>query len=411
MNLENIKQDDKNCDNSYIVHLGDEIIVFTISITENSDSLNFMQVEWKDKPHNWHSKVILLQDQYLKNRGDSDPRDIGSTIDNLVNLAISIDLVSIKEAKLGEAMAWSAVGLEEFFMLFYDDQVTETFCNEIGTPIIVSHRVYGRCITNLLFREELWSSLKIRSEYDTGHALSPISPALKVSFNTNFGNLRISLQSPPLTPLSPAFNMRRLPLHPIAMDTLVAEKQIPSNMAGILIEKLQTRLNIIIAGEPGSGKTTLANALLLTSDPTWRLIVMEDAREVILPSQKFPMSTRFFMPVVGENNRFAKRSDEIARLLHRSPDYVFLGELQNAEDTKVAFEAFAAGISGMATTHARDFEGLISRWVNSHHLEKGLLNAIDYIVFTKRELRDGRVNLSTSEIYENRKGVFEEVRL
>lgn len=385
--------------------------MFTISITDNGENLDLLQIIWTDKPQNWHSKVILLQDHYLKNRGDTDPREIGSTINILVNLAISLDIVRLENTKLAEAMAWSAVGMEEFFMLFYDNQVTEAFCNEIGSPIVVSHRKYGRCITNLLFKEELWSSLKIRSEFDTGHALTPISPALKVSFNTNYGNLRTSLQIPPLTPLSPAFNMRRLPIKPINMATLIQEKQISAQMASYLIEKLHSRANIIVAGEPGSGKTTLANALLLNSDTTWRLIVMEDAREVILPNQQFPMATRFFMPVVGEDNRFAKRSDEIARLLHRSPDYVFLGELQNAEDTKVAFEAFAAGISGMATTHARNFEGLISRWVNSHQLEEGLLSAIDFIVFTQRVLEDGRVELSTSKIYENRNGVFAEVKL
>ncbi|MCE7736840.1 MAG: type II/IV secretion system ATPase subunit [Candidatus Heimdallarchaeota archaeon] len=385
--------------------------MYTISITDKGENLSHLQILWTDKPQNWHSKVILLQDHYLRNRGDSDSREIGSTINNLINLAISLDIVRLENTELAEAMAWSAVGMEEFFMLFYDSQVTEAFCNEIGTPIVVSHRKYGRCVTNFLFREELWSSLKIRSEYDTGHALSPISPALKVSFNTNYGNLRISLQIPPLTPLSPAFNMRRLPRKPLDVATLIEDKQISSQMARILIDKLHSRANIIIAGEPGSGKTTLANALLLYSETTWRLIVMEDAREVILPTQQFPMATRFFMPVVGEDNRFAKRSDEIARLLHRSPDYVFLGELQNAEDTKVAFEAFAAGISGMATTHARNFEGLMSRWINSHQLEEGLLRAIDFIVFTQRVLKEGRVELTTSKMYENKSGVFKEVKL
>ena len=136
---------------------------------------------------------------------------------------------------------------------------------------------------------------------------------------------------------------------------------------------------------------------------------MEDAREVIISTEDFPLATRFFMPVVGDDSRHSKRSDEIARLLHRSPDYVFLGELQNDQDTSVAFEGFAAGIKGMATTHASSIDGLTSRWVDSHRIEDGLLNAIDIIVFTKKLYTGKNVLLKTDAIYERERSGFVEI--
>ncbi len=374
-------------------------ILFKVKFYPDNKPLPKYYIFW-DRLEDWATYIAIIQNRYLKSRNNTQPRDINSTILILQNIIISnlaTKLPSDKE--IMNALAWDAINLGELYQLFRDGSVTEAFCSEIDNYIVITHRQYGRCITNIVFTEQMWNALKIRAEYDSGKSLNALTPALKLSFSTHLGNLRISLQTPPLTPQSPSFNIRRLPSKPLKLETLVEQKQISSKYANFLTNMLLQRKNIIIAGEPGSGKTTLANALLLKIKPSWRIIVMEDARELTFNIEDFPMITRFYMPAVGDDNRFSKRASEIARLLHRSPDYVFLGELQNAQDTTVAFEGFAAGIRGMATTHARDIHGLISRWIDSHKLQKGLLNNIDIIVFLKRELVGGKIKLGTSAIY------------
>lgn len=383
--------------------------MYSYTLDEKFQPLKLLTINFPSRPDNWQSQIITLQNHYLEQRGESAPKSIKQTLNLLSVLASSYDMVDYLEKEKVQAISWAAIGLEEIHQLFLDNAITEAFCSELGAPIVITHRTYGRCLTNILFSKEFWESFKIRAEFDTGSSLSSLTPALKFSLETPLGNMRVSLQIPPLTPQSPSFNIRRLPSQPITLDNLVDQQQIDTRLAIKLEEAILKRQCIIIAGEPGSGKTTLANALLLKSDPQWRLIIMEDAREIAVNTKNFPMATRFFMPSVGDNERFSRRADEIARLLHRSPDYVFLGELQNADDTKVAFEGFAAGIRGMATTHARDIAGLESRWINSHRLEPGLLNSIDLIVFTKREIINGISHLSTQKMYQRVGEQFKEV--
>ena len=372
--------------------------VFNYNFIMGYNPLPKFEINWRDKTNNWETNKVSLQAIYLNNRGNQSPRDFEQTILYLANLALSN--LKMEDRSQAFALAWDAVSLFDIYKLFSDKLVTEAFCNEIGSPIVVTHREHGRCVTNILFTTEMWDALRIRSEYDSGLSLNALSPALKVTLASYLGNLRISMQIPPLTPKSPSFNMRRLPSEPISFDKLVNDKQIPQAWVDYLVVNLHQRKNIIIAGEPGSGKTTLANALLLKSNPHWRIIIMEDAREVIINNEDFPMATRFFMPGVGDDDRMSKRSNEIARLLHRSPDYVFLGELQNDQDTKVAFEGFAAGIKGMATTHSADIDRLLSRWIDSHKLASGLLQAIDIIVLTDKIYTTNQVIMKTKAIYE-----------
>lgn len=347
-----------------------------------------------------HAQIISIQDQYIKKRNNINK--------SFLKFEEKYHFLKQISRNMDDAYIWYSLGLSALYEIFKDPHVTEAFCNTIDSPIIITHRKQGRCVTNITFKQEFWNALKLQCETETDRRLTFQAPALKAALRSPLGALRISIQMPPLTISSPAFNIRRLPDTPITMEKLVADEQIRIDHADYLLEKYQERKNIVVAGEPGSGKTTLANALLLQTDHSWRLIIMEDANEVSL---SHPMLTHYKMSGVGDDNRFSKRTEEIARLLHRSPDYVFLGELQNAQDTTVAFEAFAAGVRGMATTHAANFRGLISRWINSHKLDDGLLGSIDIVVLTKRKLVGGKAILRVDSIYENTLNGFQEVNI
>ena len=353
---------------------------------------------WSDRPDNLGTKSIELQELYLSNR-DSEPLYFQETILELVNLIKSNQLLPLDQTSNILGLAFSTVNLIEIYLIFSQPEITEMYCNKIGNRIVISHLKYGRCLTNLEFTPVFWEALRIRVEYDSGIALEPNKPALKIGLQSPLGNLRISIQDKPLSPNGPVFSIRRLPHTPITMTELVSQNQITKSKADYLVKLLQNRANIVIAGEPGSGKTTLANALLLETLPFWRLIVMEDAREVQINPEKFPMVVHYALPTVGEDDRYHKRSEEIARLLHRSPDYVFLGELQTKDDTEVAFEGFAAGIRGMATTHATNISGLLMRWTYSHKLPKDLIQSINCIAMTEREFVENNVKLTISDIY------------
>ncbi len=351
-----------------------------------------------DLPSNWEGIIVKARSLYLSQRREEmRPRNLNETL-QAVEQIIQLEVPEVPD-ELVPAVGWNTVGLMEIYVLLLDPEVSEIMASNLGLPLVITHRVHGRCKTNILFTEELWKSLKSRAEFDTGETLSPISPALKAGFETEIGSIRVSMQMPPLAVDGPAFSIRRLPVVTISMERLIRDEQVTKGQAEYLLEKVTSRANIVIAGEPGSGKTTLANALLMETDPTWRLIIIEDAKEVRFDNERFPLLTRFSMPSVGSDKRYAQRANEIARLLHRSPDYVFLGEIQNKEDTVAAMEAFAAGIRGMATTHGHNLDGLLARWELSHGMSHDLLQVIDIVVITKRRIVDGRSELRVEGIY------------
>ncbi|MHA2249581.1 MAG: ATPase, T2SS/T4P/T4SS family [Candidatus Kariarchaeaceae archaeon] len=356
---------------------------------------------------NLEADILSLQNEYLEIRKltKGPPLVIDQKLVQLESIAIS-NILETHDINLAKLLAWSAINLREFYLIFLDSEVIEAFGSHIGERITITHRTLGRCVSNQVFSYDFWLSLKLQVELNSRSILSPINPTLKTGLQTGLGNFRISLQIPPRTPSSPAFSIRRIPVNPISIDELMLQKQINKQFAEILIRAVENRKNIIIAGEPGSGKTTLANALLLACHPSWRLILIEDASEVNVPLSKLPMAIRYSLPTIGDTTQIT-RKNEISKLLHRSPDYVFLGEIQNEQDTKIVFESFASGIRGIATTHARDISGLLSRWKDSHKLNSDLINSLDFIVITHKKFCDGIFELGTSNLYRMRDGTLE----
>ena len=364
---------------------------------QNSHPLSIYKVTF-NLPKNWNLAILEYRNEYINDGiNRTIPRSMQETLEAL---QAQILISSPKSTRIyAEGLAWHIINLFEFYVLLSDKKITEIFCSKLGTELIITHRKYGRCKTNLVFTPSLWEALQNRAEFDSGKCLSPLTPALKVGFETDLGSLRVSIQVEPLSITGPIFSLRRLPDVSLTLNQLVSQNQISDEKSKFLQAAIKERKNIVIAGEPGSGKTTLANALLLCVNPAWRLIVIEDASEIRIPVTEFPLLTRFSMPTVGEENRSSQRATEIARLLHRSPDYVFLGEVQNESDTRTSMEGFAAGIRGMVTTHGYALDGLLARWQQSHKLEKNLLRVIDIIVFTRRILIENNIQLIVDNIY------------
>jgi len=125
----------------------------------------------------------------------------------------------------------------------------------------------------------------------------------------------------------------------------------------------------------------------LITPPEWRKITIEDVIESVPQHIYDKHQVRLqVIPFEGENTLRSK-SKEIVKLLHRSPDYVFLGEIQTQEHSQAVFHALTAGLHLIQTCHASSPENLIVRWVEHHGIAPINLLTLDLIVFMRAYYR------------------------
>jgi hypothetical protein len=96
------------------------------------------------------------------------------------------------------------------------------------------------------------------------------------------------------------------------------------------------------------------------------------------------------------------KSNEIIKCLHRSPDYLILGEIQTAEHSKALFQAITAGLRTIQTCHSESASSLISRWNRGHDIKGDNLALMDVIV-TLEKPKPGESKRRVCEIVEIRR--------
>jgi type IV secretory pathway ATPase VirB11/archaellum biosynthesis ATPase len=209
--------------------------------------------------------------------------------------------------------------------------------------------------------------------------------------------LRISTSIGPLSPDGFHLEIRRARFKPFTLQDLINNNTISEGAAAVLLLALASRFNITITGGPGTGKTTLLNALDMTTPDWWRKVYIEDASESRTIENHHQV--RLSVDPVDERFRSSTKEDEIIKSLHRSPDYLILGEIQTKEHSEALFQAIAAGLKVMQTCHSDSASGLIARWKVAHDIAESSICQMDLIVTLIRP-RPGESRRIVSEIAE-----------
>ena len=207
---------------------------------------------------------------------------------------------------------------------------------------------------------------------------------------------RVNVIVPPLSLRGTAISIRKFSAKPITLDNLRDWGAMDQKMCTALKIAGACRMNIVISGGTGSGKTTMLNALSKMIDPGERVLTIEDAAELRLQQPHWlPLETR---PPNLEGQGAITIGDLVKNALRMRPDRIILGEIRGAE----CFDLLAAMNTGhdgsMCTLHSNSPRECLGRMENmilmgdikipKEAISKQIADSVDIIVQVKR-LRDG----------------------
>ncbi|MHA1952712.1 MAG: ATPase, T2SS/T4P/T4SS family [Candidatus Heimdallarchaeaceae archaeon] len=320
---------------------------------------------------------------------------------------LEIDNLSVNPDIFAELFIYRLVKLDRIMGLFLDDSVNEIYMDQKNSQIYLDHQYFGRCNTKIILEEEEIEGLLTRLKLEHAISISPKKPSLKVEFQTKCFHLRISMDFPPLSPNGPTFNIRKLKSNPLTLVDLINLGTLPPIIGAYLVEAVKQRRNITVIGEPNAGKTTLANAIDLYTPKNWRKIAIEDAIESIDQSSLGYKHLSIQVDSFESNKTNHTKTSEILKLLHRSPDWIYLGEIQSREHTQAMFEALNAGLKGIQTAHSDSIQKILRRWENLHKISPSDFQSLDIIIIMRRDITEFSFVRRVFEVYEVNKE-FEE---
>jgi pilus assembly protein CpaF len=246
-----------------------------------------------------------------------------------------------------EVFAETLLGFLQPVRKFLDDpSVTEVMINGPG-QVYVERR--GRLeLTDATFKskEAVLCALRNAAQF-VGKALDEQHPVLEARMPDGS---RLQAVIPPVAPDGPCVSIRRFSKQALDLDTLLASGSLTALAAETLEVLVRARLNMVIAGGTGSGKTSLLNLLTRFVPESERTIVIEDSKEVVVQR---PHVVYLEARPADPDGRGAVSIRELFRAsLRMRPDRIVIGEIRGGEALDIV-QAMVSGHGGcMGTLHA-----------------------------------------------------------
>ena len=173
---------------------------------------------------------------------------------------------------------------------------------------------------------------------------------------------RFNAMVPPIAIAGSLVSIRKFKKDKLGIDDLVGFGAFTEEMAAYLQAAVATRLNVVVSGGTGSGKTTTLNALSSFIDNAERILTVEDTAELQL--QQIHVGRMETRPPNVEGKGEVTARDCIKNALRMRPDRIIVGETRGEEVIDM-LQAMNTGHDGsMTTIHANNARDGISRLEN-----------------------------------------------
>ena len=247
------------------------------------------------------------------------------------------------------------LGLGPIEPLLKDESITEVMIN--GPKKIFVERKGKLQLTNVQFHDDAHLMTIIeRIVSPLGRRIDESSPLVDARLADGS---RVNAIVPPLSLIGPCVTIRKFTKNPLSIDNLVGFGTLSEEMAEFLEACIRARLNIIVSGGTGSGKTTTLNVLSSFIPNDERIVTIEDAAELRLQQQH--VVTLESRPANLEGRGAITIRDLVRNSLRMRPDRIIVGEVRSGEALDM-LQAMNTGHDGSLTTgHANSPRDILSR--------------------------------------------------
>ena len=273
------------------------------------------------------------------------------------------------------------VGYGKIDILMHDEDIEDISCNGHEIPVFIYHRKYDSIKTNIVFADNKLDSFVIKLAQICGKQISIYEPIIDGKLPDGS---RLSVTLAKTVTTWSTFTIRRFRSDPLTPIDLISNNTMSVELAAYFWLAIEHGSSILFCGGTAAGKTSALNALSLFIPHSYKIVSIEDTREVNLPHENWIAGTTRSGFTTSEKNKTDKDIDMfdlIRAALRQRPRVIIVGEVRGREAYNL-FQAMATGHISYSTVHASTIHELIQRLENPPiSLPRALLTALDIIVF------------------------------
>jgi pilus assembly protein CpaF len=290
--------------------------------------------------------------------GDVPEEELHEKVTKAVDLALAeagTPLSSTDRARLVREITHNILGYGPIEPFLADPEVTEVMVNNHHTIYVERRGLIEETDVRFGSERQLLQVID-RIVAQTGRRIDESSPMVDARLPDGS---RVNAIIPPLAITGPSLTIRKFSRDPLSMDDLVSFGSLSHQAAAFLEACVEGKLNVLISGGTGTGKTTLLNVLSSFIPERERIITVEDAAELRL-AQRHVISLEA-RPANIEGKGAISIRDLVRNALRMRPDRIVVGECRGAEAVDM-LQAMNTGHDGSLTTiHANSPRDALAR--------------------------------------------------
>ena len=241
-----------------------------------------------------------------------------------------------------------------------DPNIEDISCNGLNRPIYIWHRKYESIPTNIEFTQESdYDNFIVKLAHMGDKHISSAHPMLDAMLP---GKHRLAATfRREVSTFGSSFCVRKFREDPFSIIDLINIGTIDATLAAYFWFLLENKMNMMLIGGTGAGKTSTLNALISLMKPQDKIVTVEEIAELNTLHENWVQLTSRQGFKFGQADETSISLFDLVKLsLRYRPDYIIVGEVRG-EEAYALFQAVATGHGGICTMHADSLDHAVKR--------------------------------------------------